>query len=199
MRSRGFTLMELLVVLVITSFVTMMLLQALSQAYGLQRRFAIQLVRGETGAMQLDWFRQVVQGVQPDLADAPGRFRGNAGGFSALATDPLGAAEGASRLVQLAVVPDAGAGTVQLAMRLGQRELVLASWPGLREATFVYLDAEGRAHDQWPPPFGTWPALPGVVALRLQGDGRDEQIVAVPRISPKPAGTAAEAFQIFPP
>jgi hypothetical protein len=41
--------------------------------------------------------------------------------------------------------------------------------------------------------------LPGVVALRLQGDGRDEQIVAVPRISPKPAGTAADAFQIFPP
>ena len=73
---RGFTLVEVLVVLVITALIASLLLQALSQVYRLQARFGAQIDQSRGGEMRADWFRQLLQGLQPDYADGRGRFSG---------------------------------------------------------------------------------------------------------------------------
>ena len=75
-RISGFTLVEILVVLVIVGLISSILLQALDQVYKLQGRFGVQLAQSQQGTMYTDWFRQVVQGLQTDYPDAKGIFKG---------------------------------------------------------------------------------------------------------------------------
>ena len=191
---RGYTLMEVLVVLVITGLVSTVLMQALLQVLGLQQRFGFQLLRSETGAMQADWYRQVVQSQQPELPDSPNRLRGQERELRGQASDPFASAQGSVRPLELALRRDERSARTQLQMRSEGREVTLAEWPDLTHAAFVYVDAKGDAHPQWPPPMGTWPSLPAAVQLRLRSAGHEELLVAVPRSSLRPR-MAANIFE----
>ena len=201
-QQRGFTLMEMLVVITIAGLVTTTLFQALSQVYGLQDRLGSQLQRSQGGAMQLDWFRLIVQQLQPDLVDTPGRMRGESRQFSALGLDPLSPLAGQPQLMTLRL--DVGARRTRL-MWTGAAgvEVPLGEWNELSDAEFVYLDDQGERHQRWPEAVDTslafgavaaaaphvQPALPAIVLLHLRhDDGEDEWISAVPRsrFEPKP-------------
>lgn len=185
-QARGYTLLEVLVVLVITGLVSTVLMQALSQVYGLQQRFGVQLLRSETGAMQADWYRQVVQSLQPELPDSPDRLRGQERELRGLATDPFAVDQGSPRPVELALRFDDRSGLTRLQMRMDGREVALAAWPDITHSAFIYVDAKGGAHAQWPPPLGAWPALPASVQLRLKSARHETLVVAVPRTTLKP-------------
>ena len=101
---RGFTLMEMLVVLVITSLAAGLLMQASTQVLGLQARLNAQLDGLRGPALGADWLRQVVQGLQPDYDDGANRFRGSARGFAGLTTNALSGSYGG--LEPFAVVLD---------------------------------------------------------------------------------------------
>ena len=191
---RGYTLMEVLVVLVITGLVSTVLMQALLQVLGLQQRFGLQLVRSETGTMQADWYRQVIQSLQPELPDSPDRLRGQERELRGVASDPFATAQGGVRPLELALRRDERSGRTRLQMRSEGREVTLPEWTDLTHAAFIYVDAKGDAHPQWPPPTGMWPSLPAVVQLRLRAAGHEELLVAVPRSSLRPR-VAASIFE----
>lgn len=180
----GFTLMEVLVVLTITGMVAAVLLQALSQVYGMQQRFGDQIERSQGGALQIEWYRQVVQQLQPDFPDGAGRLRGNGSRFSSLGLNPFTQEPGAPKAMELSLRSVSG-GT-ELRLRADGNELVLASWPEVTEAAIVYIDATGQRHDQWPPAMGSWPALPASVQLRLRQGQSEQWIVASPRATYQP-------------
>ncbi|MBV8502052.1 MAG: type II secretion system protein [Paucibacter sp.] len=195
LHQRGFTLMEMLVVITIAGLVTTVLFQSLSQVYGLQDRLGLQLQHSQGGAMQLDWYRQIVQQLQPDVPDSAGRLRGQSREMSALGLDPLSSQPGQPQLMKLRL--DVGRKRVRLLWRAGEgREVPLGEWEGLSDAEFVYLDEQGVRHSRWPEPLDTTlnfaaagttrprvqPALPAVVMLHLRDlAGADEWISAVPR------------------
>lgn len=191
--ARGFTLVEVLVVLVITALVSTLLFQALAQVYRLQERFGEQLAQSRTGAMRVDWYRQVLQGLQTDYADGKQRFAGQALRLEGLSATPLMESGGAPQWLTLEVVASA-AGGGELRYGVGSRLLPLLQWSTPGSASFAYLDDAGAEHAAWPPQAaGVWPQLPAAVLFRWPTrEGADVLVAA-------PAGTREAKVRAMPP
>ena len=193
----GFTLMEVLVVLVITAMISGLLMQALAQVYGLEQRLGLQLQRSQGDAVQEDWFRQIVQQLQPDTPDGPGRLRGDARGFASLGLDPLADNPGIPRQMVLSLRTQGR--MTELRLNHAGEDVVLARWEGLSDASFSYQDAKGASHDAWPPPLGPWPTLPVMIQLNLRQDEQQRVLSAVPRSNFERRKSNANALGVFQP
>lgn len=191
-RSLGFTMIEMLVVLIIVGFVTSILFQALGQIYKLQSRFGLQLARSQQGAMYTDWFRQVVQGLQTDFTDGKKKFQGRGSEFTGISISPLSADYGEPAMVTLTLQYNNADEVTELMYGVNDRKTRLSSWPGRNTARFVYVDAKGEQHDTWPPPFDIWPQLPNMIFLQIEQDAEPQLIAAVPRSSSEPRTATAE-------
>ncbi len=178
-KQRGFTLIEMLVVLIITALVSGVLFQALERSYSLQRRFGTELFKVQQGQMAIDWYRQTVQGLYPDVPEASDIFKGDANGFSGLTTNPLGEDYGAPTPIQWALVARTDQPRIDLVYRERGQDTVVSSWQGT-EAKFVYYDELQVAHDTWPPKLGLFPQLPRQVQLEARDNGDPFVVVAAP-------------------
>lgn len=188
--ARGFTLLEVLVVLVITALLSTLLLQALSQVYRLQARFGSQIDQSQGAAMRADWFRQLLQGLKPDYADGPRPFAGGSSRIEGLSSTGLSATGGAPLEFTLEILSGA-AGGGRLRYRAGAAQLELISWKGDGRAEFAYIDGAGAEYAQWPPaglaPSAVrtpvpLPQLPAAVLLKWPSDaGGRAVLVAVVR------------------
>jgi len=177
----GFTLIEILVVLVIVGLISSILLQALEQVYKLQSRFGLQLAQGQQGAMYNDWFRQTVQGFQTDYPDGKNIFKADEKKIEGLTTNPLSADYGAPTAITLALEYEAATGKTTLKYVARDRKMDLFSWNGKDNGRFVFVDQAGEPHDSWPPVFGQWPQLPSVILLQMRQDSVPYVIAASPR------------------
>jgi general secretion pathway protein J len=166
---RGFTLVEVLVVLVITALVSTLLFQALAQVYRLQERFGEQLGESRSGAMHADWYRQLIQGLLTDYPDGRQRFSGGPRRLEGLSARPL-----SQEITQ-------AAGGSELRYSAGPQRLALLRWSGAGRSEFAYLDDAGTEHAVWPPQAGgDWPQLPAAVLLRWPARAGQAVLVAAP-------------------
>ncbi|WP_025917396.1 prepilin-type N-terminal cleavage/methylation domain-containing protein [Herminiimonas sp. CN] len=177
----GFTLVEILVVLVIVGLISSILLQALDQVYKLQSRFGLQLAQSQQGAMYTDWFRQAVQGFQTDYPDGKNKFKADERKIEGLTTNPLSADYGAPTAITLQLEYEAAADKTTLKYAAHDRKMDLFSWSGKNNGRFIFIDQAGAPHDSWPPVFGQWPQLPSVILLQMQQDFAPHIIAATPR------------------
>jgi prepilin-type N-terminal cleavage/methylation domain-containing protein len=177
---RGFTLLEMLVVLILTGLIAGILFQGLSQVFRLQNHFGAELDNMRQNAMYADWFRQVIEGVQPDYEDGQHKFSGTGRRIAGLTTNPLNGTPGAVAPFVLELRFNVQTGETQLLHGEGEAATVLFGWPG-DKGRFVFLDADQTEHDRWPPPLAN-KAMQRPVAVRLDGerDGRSWVLVAVP-------------------
>lgn len=178
-RQRGFTLIEVLVVLILVAMVSGILFQALERAYGLQKRFGTELFRTQQGQMVIDWYRQTVQGLYPDQAAGRNLFKGNDREFSALSVNPLGPEYGAPTPIRWSLRSNLDTGAVELIYAESNGDTPLIAWRG-KDAKFVYFDAQQEPHDQWPPLLGLFPQMPSQIQLLTSDDGLPINIVATP-------------------
>ncbi len=175
----GFTLVEMLVVLLIVGLLSGLLFDGAAQLMGMQARLNGQLksLRGET--LRADWLRQVVQGLQPDYPDGTQIFKGSPRGFSGLTSNPLSGDYGALQAFAVTVARDAATNSMLLRYESGSSASILLSGSGdlwrLR-----YIDGSGQMHEDWPPPAGRWPQLPAAITLELEADGQPWLIAAAP-------------------
>ncbi len=195
-RNAGFTLLEVLVVLVILGMASTILLQALGQVYRLQTRFGTQLAQSQGGAMFADWYRQVIQGVQTDVIGGAGVFKGSESELSGVSTTALTTEYGAPTRFTLTLNHDGGSDLTQVVYSSSSSRMNLMSWQGGGTARFVYQDEKGERHDQWPPPSGQWPQLPKLILLEWRAD-TPQLLVAVPRGSAE-AKTATNFLLVTP-
>lgn len=191
-KSRGFTILEMLVVLIILGFITSILFQALDQIYKLQSRFGVQLAQSQQGAMYTDWFRQVVQGMQTDFVNGTEQFHGSETQFKGTTTSPLSTEYGSPKSVTIDLQYDRYDDATELLYVVGDQKMKLFSWSGGRNSRFSYIDAKGDQHDTWPPQFGVWPQLPNMILLHFQRDGEPQVIAAAPRGSLEPKAPTIE-------
>lgn len=178
--SGGFTLLEMMVVLILTAMVTGLLLQGLHQVFRLQTRFGSEMFNTQQGAMMTEWFRQSVNGLVPDHADGKNRFRGGGREFSGMTLSPLDVASDALLPFTWRIKFDPESGQTRLYYGSATGAPPILSWPG-NAGKFVYFDAGGGVHETWPPAFGKWPQLPRMIHLEIVAQGGGAVIVAVPK------------------
>lgn len=178
--SHGFTLVEILVVLVITGFIVTILMQGLSQVFRLQNNFGAEIYRTQRGAMLADWFRQTINGLIPDYADGRNQFHGESRQLRGLTLSPLRPENGALAPFVWRLEFDRQSGQTRLHYGAEPTDPVILAWEG-DSGRFIYVDANDEAHESWPPFLGKWPQLPKVIYLE-SGD-RDQRglIVALPK------------------
>jgi len=173
----GFTLIEVLVVLIIVGMVSGVLFQALEQAYRLQDRFGMELFKVQQGQMAADWYRQTVQGLQPDYPDGRNIFHGEDREFSGLTSNPLGDEYGAPTPITWKIRNNQQNGTTELVYIEEKRETPVLTWRG-NQALFIYLDEQQTPHASWPPPLGLLAQLPKQIQLVAKDAGEPVNIVA---------------------
>ena len=173
----GFTLIEVLVVLIIVGMVSGVLFQALERAYRLQERFGMELFSVQQGQMAADWYRQTVQGLHPDYPDGLNIFHGEEREFSGLTSNSLGDEYGAPTPIAWRIRNNRQSGTMELVYLEGKQETVILTWRS-NEARFIYFDEQQVSHNSWPPPMGLSKQLPKQIQLVAKDVGDPINIVA---------------------
>lgn len=212
-RTRGFTLLEMLVALLIAG----MALALSTQALGQYQRAHTRAVAGERAAREYRlseaWFRESVRGLYPaapagaggqraatqvGMAEAAPRFAGDATGFTGVTLSPLLDDQGAPVLQRWHVVRENGRDRLDVE-EAGQH--VALALPRARSIVLHYLDRDGKVHEQWPPVLGQWPQLPAAVILELEPDtGGMAELVAAAVLGPQdPLGPIESAYEYAPP
>ena len=185
-RQDGFTLIEVLVVMILLALISGVLFQALERAYRLQERFGVTLFNVQQGQMVTDWYRQTVQGLYPDQADGAHIFQGKPEEFSGLSTNPLNEDYGAPTPITWRLRSNASANTTELLYADAQQTTVLMHWNG-KSAKFVYLDEQLAPHDTWPPALGLFTQLPTQIQVQIPETIQDLMLVASPMGPTTPA------------
>jgi|GEM_PF-1109506 len=167
--SRGITLFEMLVVLVIVSLVGGLLMQALWQVLDVRGRTLSQIHYQERGLQSERWFRDAVNSLVAEVDRIEeGVFRGDRDGFSGTSLASLDEPYGVPARISWRIQGDDGAYSLIMSGKEENYELMrLRDGP----AGFRYLDEEGAWHEEWPSSdFGTPDAqLPRAISFRGEG------------------------------
>lgn len=178
----GLTLLELLVVLVMTSLLGTLVIQGVG--FFLGRYETVNRVGKATALtlLQRHWFASTVEGMVPSLRESR-RFKGRATSFEGMTLRPLAAQPGQPTRVRWSINPNAGdSSLVVYAEEGGPTWTVLT----VREPalSFEYADSAGRWHERWPLDVGSKQGIPRM--LRLVSDTGDEIWVVRPGLFPRP-------------
>ena len=163
-RTNGFTLLEVLVVMLLASMIALLMMEALSYVYTIQQRVAASTERMQTKAMVRDWLRGVLKGIQPDYPHGGHLFQGSADTLSGLTTTPLVPGQYGLSPFALALEHDDLNDQTQVFYVASNQKIELMRVPG-GDAHFAYQDREGTVHANWPPPLGLWPQTPALIRL----------------------------------
>lgn len=147
----GFTLLEVIVVLVITSIITTILMQGLSVTLNTKLRFESALTRIEEKSLQRNVISTPLTGLIPDYSDGDALFRGSRQQIRGLTLTALQGAIGAPTKFQMTLDYDiSGNATSLIYAELGYDPVQLARWQG-DEGEFLYRGRDGNWLDAWPP------------------------------------------------
>lgn len=169
---RGFTLVEVLVVLVLTSLLVTILMQSLTYVFSLRERVLAHVTDKAQIGLSERWYRQAVRSAIADLPELERRFEGDRAGFSVVTLAPLHLDYGIPTPVRWRI--NESSGRYLLRYEADSISFELLEWretPG----EFAYLDHAGEWQDQWPPRFGDESRqLPA--AVLFQGRYRGEPV-----------------------
>ncbi|MGN8160474.1 prepilin-type N-terminal cleavage/methylation domain-containing protein [Salinisphaera sp. RV14] len=154
---RGFTLIEMLVALVLTTLITTLIMQGMSYLWRMQSHYDQVMINASQRDMHAAWWRQSVHDIIATRSDNPHRFTGNAHQFSGLSLDVPGQIPGMPGAVHWKIAPQHGHDEL-----LGNGLHILQLPSGSR---FVYLDSARKAHAQWSPQASA-PPLPHVIVIK---------------------------------
>lgn len=167
-RPRGFTLLEMLVVMLIAGMALLLTTQALGQYQRAHTRAIASERSGREQRSSEAWFRDSVRGLlapSPAAGEAAGRgFEGDSRGFEGTTLAPVLLGQGIPASQRWRIVSTPGGDRLELEEAGSTTVLALPASGDLR---LHYLDAKGAAHDRWPPALGAWPVLPSAVVLEL--------------------------------
>lgn len=182
--SRGFTLMEILVVLVLVSLISGLLMEGFGSVLRLRFNVTQQIKKQNIQQLQEYWFRNLVTGIIVNTKQEKVLFQGSEIQLQAQSINTLTAPTGVPRKFLLKL--ETQTGTIILKYSDNDKmEWSLGEW-NARHASFSYLDYEGHWVSNWPPQAGiTAQQLPQ--AIQLQIDGNIDWMVGIPsEKNPKP-------------
>ena len=148
-RNRGFTLLEMMVVLVIVSLISVLLMQGFSFVMGLQERIRAQLTKVENLELKEQWFRVVTRSLIREDNAEEGVFEGDLEHFSGTTLQPLRNDVGLPTKIAWRLVYE-GDRTILQYSEGNDDPVTMLVLPNQRQ-NFKYLATDGEFHDVWPP------------------------------------------------
>ncbi len=186
-KHQGFTLLEVIVVLLIMSFITVMMMEGLTHYLKVQERISNKLSESHVSSLQSFWFRDVVGGLMSS-EDASWQFTGNATRFAGVSVKGLDQQEGVpSRFVMdldrhderlwLTYYPESQLRVPDqlTAYQLIKKAEAWVLFPVLDQVHFVYVGVDGQQYAQWPPKNTRVKGLPEGVIMR--GEKRKGEVL----------------------
>jgi prepilin-type N-terminal cleavage/methylation domain-containing protein len=178
-RGAGFTLLEVLVVLIIVGLVASSLFEAMTRLNDVRGRLSPFLAESERVGLLNSWFRTAVNDIVPDQQDGKNVFKGAARSFSGLTLGPLSGDPGAPSPFQWDLVYDSlHDRTVLRYTGFDKNPIEVRGWRG-DKTQFAYLKPDLTWTDAWPPGIQKAKQLP--LAIRLYAPEEDSTIVAAIR------------------
>jgi prepilin-type N-terminal cleavage/methylation domain-containing protein len=178
--SAGFTLLETLVVLVITSLISVVLVQGFGLVLAARTSVQNKLVDLDQTVLTQNVFLDPLRGILPDYPDRPNIFAGDARRLHGLTIHALESRAGAP--VPFSMWLDFDAGTNQTILSYqeqGRPAIALGHWDG-NQGSFSYRDRTGAWNPAWPlpPPLGALaPQTPWLIRIEI-GAGFPSTLVA---------------------
>lgn len=174
-RASGFTLLEMIVVLMIAGMAVALGFQALGQWMRAEAAIAATGSSTRETVLTESWLRDSLRGLVP-VQDPV--FSGSADRLSGATLAPLLSGQGGFAPVAWRIDADAQGGWLVVEEHGRSLRLPL---PDAAEAHFSYFDKEGEPHAQWPPALGLHDQLPAAIALTLESGGAPARVwLAVP-------------------
>lgn len=202
-RASGFTLLEMLVVMLIAGMALMLTTQALGQYRRAHSSAILSERTGREFRLSEAWFRESIRGLHPAGAPADGsadaRFAGTPEQCSGITLAPVLAGQGVPVAQTWRIASD-GAGNPRLELEEDGKSLVL-SLPRASRMLLHYMDSRGVLHDRWPPRLGQWKELPDAVLLELvpEPDGSGGGLIGSAIAGPlDPLGHLDSAYEYDP-
>ena len=177
-RSRGFTLLEALVVLVITGLVSVVLVQGFGLLLSARTSVQDKVAAVNEAVVEQSLFLEPLRGVVPDYPDRPHLFTGDAQRLHGMTARPLQARAGTPVPFTLTLTYDRQSDLTTLTYQEDNTDpLVLGSWEGEKSA-FAYRDITGPWQEAWPPQGNPQaPQTPWLIRL-TKGAGFPSNMVA---------------------
>lgn len=176
--SRGFTLLEALVVLVITALISVVLVQGLGLLLGARTSVQNRLVEIDEAVIEQSLFLEPLRGVVPDYNERPHTFTGDGKRLHGMTTRPLQGRSGTPVPFTLTISFDPSSDLSTLTYQEDNaRPLPLGSWRG-ETGTFSYRNLTGPWLEAWPPEDDSLaPQTPWLIRLE-RGTGFPKNLVA---------------------
>lgn len=150
-QSSGFTLLEVLVVMMIVSLVSVVLMQGMSLILNLRDNLGDQMFDLDQTVLKRNLVRQPLQGLYADFDDELNIFSGQPTKISGLTIQPLLRRAGRPIPFSMTIEYDESLRSNTLVYREDQDEpLRIATWEG-EPAFFRYIGDETGWADAWPP------------------------------------------------
>jgi len=182
----GFTLVEILVVLVIVSLISGIVLFAFQRVLDVRLRIAEFLDGSDTPNLIASWFRDDIDGLVPDAKGGADVFSGAPRQLTGLSVAPLNGMAGVPTRVTWEITFDPDAGRTYLRYQGANAPLLtIASWPKDR-GNFRYCGRDLACYENWPPPSGKVSELPSLVLLNTVKGTEDWAILAAPMAAHNP-------------
>lgn len=149
--NRGFTLLEVIVVLMISGLIAAILMQGLSIMLETRLRVSGTIDNLEQAGIQTSIVTTPIRGLLPDYLDGPDVFVGDKKRIRGLTLSPLqgtaGAPTGFGMILDYDIVDDMTSLTYY---ERGYDPLIIAQWPG-QQGEFSYRGRAGDWAETWPP------------------------------------------------
>ncbi|MBT7450472.1 MAG: type II secretion system protein [Rhodospirillaceae bacterium] len=177
---RGFTLLEVIVVLMISSLIAAILFQGLSLILDTRFRVMSALTRVETIGLQTSIITSPLRGMLPDHAGEPGVFSGDSKRLKGLTLNPLQGTNGAPTAFAMDLNYDISDNATLLTYsETGYAPVEIARWTGSTGA-FTYRGRVDGWVKRWPPPLEDKPLqVPRTIRLDTGLEQRPVYVVRV--------------------
>lgn len=163
----GFTLLEVLVVLMLLSMVTGALFEGLSYTMGVRRGILTRLYRQRSGILQSFWLRSVLSGTVPVAPPREGEFSGTLETISGVSIGTLGGISGAPGQYSMTFKKEEDTLSLFYTDQYGSR-FTIGEWLNA-EGSFMFID-NFISFDSWPPKTlrKEYQQLPETIMIRVE-------------------------------
>lgn len=163
--SKGFTVMEVLVVILLVSLMSGVLMQAGIQVLKLRKWFLVVSHHQTANRLQSHWFRSVTAALTPGRQEDNTVFSGRSDHFQGMTLDALTDMTGIPVRVALDLISRDGSIVLRYRQDDGT-EWEIGQWDA-SHAGFFFLNAMGKGYTEWPSEDDA-PQLPEAILLRVE-------------------------------